>query len=67
MASDKAELYIVLEEGNAATFATLCSQKIVEGFAPLGTLTLRQVGQNVTYLQAFWRPNAVPSFIGSSP
>jgi hypothetical protein len=63
MASDQAELYIVLEDGDAATFAALCSQKIVEGFEPLGSLALRQVGQNVSYLQAFWRPQAVATFV----
>jgi hypothetical protein len=63
MASDQAELYVVLEHDDAVTFAALCSQKIVDGFEPLGTLTLRQVGQNVTYLQAFWRPQAVATFI----
>lgn len=63
----ESELYLVLEEADRATFTSLCTQKIMEGFAPLGTLTLRQVGQNVTYLQAFWRPSAVPSFLESAP
>lgn len=58
------ELYLVLEHSDPAAFASLCSQKILEGFAPLGTLTLRQVGANVTYIQAFWRPNAVADFVG---
>jgi hypothetical protein len=57
------ELYLVLEHSNPETFSSLCSQKILEGFAPLGTLTLRQVGANVTYVQAFWRPDAVATFI----
>lgn len=63
MASNESELYIVLEHSDLASFTSLCSQRIVDGFEPLGTVTLRQVGQNVTYLQAFWRPHAVASFI----
>ena len=63
MASNESELYLVLEHTDLAAFTSLCSQKIVDGFEPLGTVTLRQVGNNVTYLQAFWRPNAVATFI----
>ena len=63
MPSAETELYLVLEHTDLATFTSLCSKKIVDGFEPLGALTLRQVGNNVTYLQAFWRPNAVATFI----
>ena len=63
MPSAETELYLVLEPTDLATSTSLCSKKIVDGFEPLRALTLRQVGNNVTYLQAFWRPNAVATFI----
>lgn len=57
-------LYQILDEKDVVKFNAQASALILEGFEPLGSVTTHQVGQNVTFLQAFWRPEAVNRFKG---
>jgi hypothetical protein len=59
---ETAKLYMVLDIQDVNEFNEAASKAIVEGFAPLGSLATHQVGANVHYLQAFWRPEAVSNF-----
>jgi hypothetical protein len=64
MSNGITDLYQVIDEKDVVIFKQKANELILDGFEPLGSLATHQVGQNVTFFQAFWRPEAIEKFNG---
>jgi hypothetical protein len=56
-------LYHVVDSQTVADFDSQGTVLIRQGYAPLGAMTVYNLGANVHYLQAFWRQEAVATFM----